>query len=80
MRSPYVFGSVRVAWSLVFYIVSYILLFVCLSFSPLAMTLSVYFRSMSLTVPLVSFAPYTNKQILSNEFSFLFNLSIIVFM
>ena len=55
LRSPQVFGGVRFAYSLVFYVVSCVLLFVCLSFSFLAMVLSVYFRFMSLTVPLVSF-------------------------
>ena len=45
------------AQSLVFFDVSCVLLFICLSFSFLAMALSVYFRFMSLTVPLVSFAP-----------------------
>ena len=52
LRSPLVFGEVRVVYSLVFYVVSCLLLFVCLSFSILAMALSVYFRFMSLTVPL----------------------------
>ena len=51
------FNGVRVAKSLVFYVVSSVLLFVCLSFYFLAMALSVYFQSMNLTVPLVSFAP-----------------------
>ena len=55
LRSPLVFGGVRVVYSLVFYVVSCVLLFFCLSFSFLAMVLSVYFRFMSLTVPLVSF-------------------------
>ena len=55
--SPLVFGGVRVVYSLVFYVVSCVLLFVCLSFSFLAMALSVYFRFLSLTVPLVSFVP-----------------------
>ena len=55
LRLPIVFGGVRVAYSIVFYVVSWVLLFVCLSF--LAMALSVYFRFMSLTVPLVSFVP-----------------------
>ena len=55
LRSPLVFGGVRVVYSLVFYVVSCVLLFVCLSFSLLAMALSVYFRSTSLLVPLVSF-------------------------
>ena len=36
---------------------SCVILFVCLSFYLLALALSVYFRSMSLTVPLVSFVP-----------------------
>ena len=57
LRSTLVFGGVRVAYSLVFHVVSCVLLFVCLSFSFLAMALSVYFRFMSLTVPLVSFVP-----------------------
>ena len=47
--------GVRVVYSLVFYVVSCVLLFVCLSF--LAMALSVCFRFMNLTVPLVSFVP-----------------------
>ena len=51
------FCGVCVAQSLVFFVVSSVLLFVCLSFSILAMALSVYFRFMSLTVPLVSFGP-----------------------
>ena len=55
LRSPRVFCGVRVVYSLVFYVVSCELLFVYLSFSFLAMALSVYFRFMSLTVPLVSF-------------------------
>ena len=33
LRSPLVFGGVRVVYSLVFYVVSCVLLFVCLSFS-----------------------------------------------
>ena len=45
------------AYSLGFYVVSCVLLFVSLSLSFLAMALSVYFRFMSLTVPLVSFVP-----------------------
>ena len=45
---------------LVFYVVSCVLLFVCLSFSFSAMVLSVYFRFMSLTVPLVSFVSLLN--------------------
>ena len=57
LRSPLVFGGVRVVYSLVFYVVSCVLLFFCLSFSFLAMALSVCFRFMSLTVPLVSFVP-----------------------
>ena len=57
LRSPLVFGGVRVAYSLVFYVVACVLLFVCLSFSFLAMALSVCFRFMSLTVPLVIFVP-----------------------
>ena len=57
LRSSLVFGGIRVAYSLVFYVVSCVLLFFCLSFSFLAMALSVYFRFMSLTAPLVSFAP-----------------------
>ena len=48
---------VTFVYSLVFYVVSCILLFVCLSFSFLALALSVYFRFMSLTVLLVSFVP-----------------------
>ena len=55
LRSPLVFGGVRVVYSLVFYVVSCVLLFVCLSFSFVA--LSVSFRFTSLTVPLVSFVP-----------------------
>ena len=43
-RSPQVFGGVRVAQSLVFYVVSFVLLIVCLSVSFLVMALSVYFR------------------------------------
>ena len=46
---------VRDSYSLVFYVVSCVILFVCLSSSFLAMALSVCFRFMSLTVPLVSF-------------------------
>lgn len=57
LRSPLVFGGVRVVYSLVFYVVSCVLLFFCLSFSFLAMALSVCFRFMSLTVSLVSFVP-----------------------
>ena len=57
LRSPLVFGGFRVVYSLVFYVVSCVLLFVCLSFLFLAMALSVYFRFMSLTIPLESFAP-----------------------
>ena len=57
MRLPLVFGGVCGVYSLVFYVVSCVLLFVCLSFSFLAMALSVYFRFMSWTVPLVSFVP-----------------------
>ena len=57
LRSPLVFGGVRVVYSSVFYVVSCVLLFFCLSFSFLAMALSVCFRFMSLTVPLVSFVP-----------------------
>ena len=57
LRSPLVFGGVRVVYSLVFYVVSCVLLFFCLSFSFVAMALSVCFRFMSLTVPLVSFVP-----------------------
>ena len=53
LRSPLDFGGVRVAYFLVFYVVSCVLFFVCLSFSFLVMALSVYFRFMSLTVPLV---------------------------
>ena len=53
--TPSFFGGVRVVYSLVFYVVPCVLLFVCLSF--LAMPLSVCFRFMSLTVPLVSFVP-----------------------
>ena len=58
LRSPLVFGGVRVVYSLVFYVVSCVHYY-CLSFCPfhLAMALSVYFRFMSLTVPLVSFVP-----------------------
>ena len=67
LRSPLVFGGVRVAYSLVFYVVSCVLLFVCVSFFIFSQALSVYFRFMSLTVPLVSFVPllqsfYTKKQ------------------
>ena len=57
LRSPLVFGRVRVVYSLVSYVVSCVLLFVCLSYSFLTMALSVYFRFMSVTVPLVSFVP-----------------------
>ena len=57
LRSPLVFGGVRVVYSLVFYVVSCVLLHFCLSFSFLAMALSVCFRFMSLTVPWVSFVP-----------------------
>ena len=57
LRSPLVFGGVFVAYSLIFYVVLCVLLFVSLSFSFLAMALSVYFRFMSLTVPLISFVP-----------------------
>ena len=53
-----VFGGVRVVYSLVFYVVSCIhCLSVCL-FYLLAMALSVYFRFMSLTVPLLSFVSF----------------------
>ena len=55
LRSPLVFGAVRVAYSSVFCVVQCVLLFVFLSFSFLVMSLSVYFRFMSLAVPLVSF-------------------------
>ena len=51
------YSGVRVVYSLVFYVVTCVLLFFCLSFSFLAMALSVCFRFMSLTVPLVSFVP-----------------------
>ena len=55
-----VFGGVRVAKSRVFYVVCTIIcLFVFLF---LAMTLSVYFLSMSLTIPLVSFAPLLREK------------------
>ena len=64
LRSPLVFGGVRVVYSLVFYVVSCVLLFVCLSFSVLAMALSVYFRFMSLTVPLASFVHLLSTLIL----------------
>ena len=57
LKSPQVFGGVRVVYSLVFYVVSCVLLFVCLFFSFLAMALSVYIRFMSLTVLLISFVP-----------------------
>ena len=53
MRSPLVFDGVRGAYSLVLHVVSCVLLFVCLYFSFLAMSLSV-FRFMSFTIPLVS--------------------------
>ena len=49
-----VFDGVRVAYSLVLYVVSCVLLFVCLPFTFLGMALSVYFRFMSLTVALVN--------------------------
>ena len=43
LRSPLVFGGVRVVYSLGLFVVSYVLLFVCLSFSFLAMALfSIY--------------------------------------
>ena len=57
LRSPLFFGGVRFVYSLVFHVVSCVLLFVCLFFSFLAMALSVYFTFMSLTVPVVSFVP-----------------------
>ena len=57
LRSTLVFGGVRVANSLVFYVVSCVLLFVCLSFFIFSQALSVYFRFMSLTFPLGSFVP-----------------------
>ena len=57
-----VFDGVRVIYSLVFYVVSCGLLIVCLSFSFLAMALSVCFRFTSLTVPLVSFAPLLHER------------------
>ena len=57
LRSPLVFGGVRVVYSLVFYVVLCVLLFICLPFSFLDMALSVYCRFMSLTVPLVFFVP-----------------------
>ena len=41
----------------IFYVVSTVLIFICLSFLFLAMKLSVCFRFMSLDVPLVYFAP-----------------------
>ena len=42
LRSPLVFGGVCVSYSLVFYVVSCVLLFVCLSFSFLAMVLCLF--------------------------------------
>ena len=57
LRSPPVFGGVCVAQFLVFNVVSSVLLIVCLSFSFLAMALSVYFRFMSLNVAMVYFTP-----------------------
>ena len=43
IKSPPVFGGVRVVKFLLFYVVPFVLLFVCLSFSVLSMALSVYF-------------------------------------
>ena len=57
IRKSLVFVGVRVVYSLVFYVVSCVLLFFVCLFSFLAMALSVCFRFMSLTVPLVSFVP-----------------------
>ena len=62
-------GLIRVAYSLVFYVVSCVLLFVCLSFSFLAMALSVYFRFMSLAVPLVSVVSLSKVNDMSNSSS-----------
>ena len=53
LRSSPAFGGVRVAYSLVLYVVSCELLFVGFPFLFLSMALSVYFQFMSLTVPLV---------------------------
>ena len=66
LRSPLVFGWVRVAYFLVFFVVLCELLFVFMSFSFLPMALSV----LSLTVPLVSLVPLLsscNIQIQINE-------------
>ena len=59
LRSPPVFGWIRVAESSVFYVVLRVLFFIGLSFSFLTIALSVFFRFMSFNVPLVSFAPFT---------------------
>ena len=58
-------NGVCVAYSLVFYVVSCVLLFVCLFFSFLTMPLSFYFQFLSLTVPLVSFVPLLQNTIWS---------------
>ena len=60
LRSPLVVGGVCVVFSLVFYVVSCVLLFVCL-FHFLAKALSVCYRFMSLTVPLVSIVPLLQR-------------------
>lgn len=49
--------DVRVAYSVVFYIVFRVQLFVCLSISVLGITISVYVRFMRLNVPLIYVAP-----------------------
>ena len=48
LRSPLVFGGVRVDCSLVFNVVSIVLLFVCLSFSLLSMALLVYLNKQTI--------------------------------
>ena len=67
VRSPLVFGRIRVAYSLVSMLCH---VYYCLSFSFLAMALSVYFRFMRLTVPLVSYVSllqeYQNRIVLVN--------------
>ena len=55
LRSPKVFGGGRVAYSLVLYVVSCVLLFVCLSFSFLGMALSVYFSIYEFDCPSCTF-------------------------
>ena len=60
MRSPLAFGWVHVAYSLVFYVVSCVLLFVCLSFLYLAMALSVFFSIYEFDCLFGIFRPFFN--------------------